>query len=151
MNEVAMLLTILGAVLVPVLLIGVVMYVITSLAYKKVFDMYEYQNWVFAWIPFLRTYALADVCVKDEPEVVLLGMHINSQLFKFWWVIQLVVAFIPYIGGIASFVLQIICLGHCYTTVYADMDDKTYSESQGLGYLSSVISLIFIIKALFHR
>lgn len=151
MSSLVMIWTILGAAIIPALVLGIVAYVAMALAYQKALKLYDYAHPFFAWIPFLNTYALADAVAKGEPEVEIFGQCIGSQIFKFWWAIQFLVSCIPYVGSIAGMVIRVICLGHCMTVVYADMDDKTYSECQALGYVSALVSLIFIVQMLLHK
>lgn len=134
-------------ILLFIAIIGLLVYVLASIGKMKALKAMDYGNAWMAWIPFLNYYALADA-TSDEPTELLPGVSVPAIAFKLWWVLLFILPAIPVIGGIAVIALNVICMGYCYKTIYAVIDDKAADDVAVLAYLSAVIGLIPFIKFL---
>lgn len=124
-----------------------IFYGLTALSYQKIFRAYGYQHPGYAWIPFYRLYILADLTCDD---VFKLGeFEIEKKIFLWWWIITYVIAFVPFVGGFISFILNILCLGYCHHEGIKKVD-PTY-DSTVLSYLSSLLPIILWILVLPKR
>ena len=87
---------ILGTYVLVALAILVGGYVLTSIAHMKALKALGYDNAWMAWIPFAQQYALADVAAGNQETVMLFGsLSVPAMLYKFWWVLWIVLMFIP--------------------------------------------------------
>ena len=124
-----------------------IFYGLTAFSYQKIFKAYGYQHPGYAWIPFYRLYILADLTCGD---VFKLGeFEIEKKIFLWWWIITYVIAFIPFVGSLISFILNVLCLGYCHHEGIKKVD-PTY-DSVVLSYLSSLLPLILWILVLPKR
>jgi hypothetical protein len=102
-----------------------------------------------AWIPFVRLYAFADVAADNQESVHMFGsISVPAVLYKFWWVVWIVLPFVPFIGSLASTVVLVVFLGNCYVKMYARLEGTTEQEQQVIGYLSGFLPIIAIVKFL---
>ena len=102
-----------------------------------------------AWIPFVRLYAFADVAADNQENVHMFGsISVPAVLYKFWWVVWIVLPFVPFIGSLASTVVLVVFLGNCYVKMYARLEGTTEQEQQVIGYLSGFLPIIAIVKFL---
>lgn len=86
MDNVALFLAVLGAYLAVFLVIGLVVYVLSSLAHMKALKALGYSKAWMAWIPFVRLYAFADVAADNQESVHMFGsISVPAVLYKFWW------------------------------------------------------------------
>lgn len=69
-------------------------------------------------------------------------------IYKFWWILWIVLPFVPVIGSLASTVVLVVFLGNCYVKIYARLDGTSEQEQQVIGYLSGFLSIIAIVKFL---
>lgn len=99
-------------------------------------------------IPFLNTYALADIVPlsQDGKVYVTRNLGVSKNIFCFWWLFAVGFTFIPFIDGIIGIVIQVFCLIKIYSFVYAIYDDKQESEETIIAILSSIIPIIFLLK-----
>lgn len=149
MDDVAVLLAVLGAYLMVFVVIALIAYVLSSLAHMKALKALGYDKAWMAWIPFAQFYALADAAADNQQSVHLFGsVSVPAALYKFWWALWIVVSFIPVIGSIAAFAIIVIFLGNCYVKIYARLDGTSEQEQQVIGYLSGFLSIIAIVKFL---
>lgn len=132
-----------GFLLVPVF-IAIAWYVLSSIAHLKALKRLNYANAWLAWIPFGRWFALADCLDTDTAKPC--GVAMAMRYFRFWWLVQFFIGFVPTIGPIASFVLVLLCLGWTYTAVYAALDGRSESDMAPLGYLSAIFGIIPVVK-----
>lgn len=123
-----------------------IVYVIYSLAIYKLLRRTDYVNSWMAWIPYLNYYALAD-CVCYSNYVTILGQSVNAKLFKFWFVVSLLISAIPYVGGVLSFILQTLCLGYCFTEIFAIVENRMTVETKLIGHLAGAFPIIGVIKS----
>lgn len=131
--------------------VSIAVYVLSSIGISKVLGMYGYANKWHAWIPFLNYYALATVALGDSKSYVLFGKDIPAAVFKFWWVSLFVTGLIPFVGGILGIAIQVICFGTVYTLIYSALENKTIEECKVLGYVSSIIGIIPLVKFLMYK
>lgn len=149
MDDVALLLAVLGAYLAVFLVIGLVVYVLSSLAHMKALKALGYSKAWMAWIPFVRLYAFADVAADNQESVHMFGsISVPAVLYKFWWVVWIVLPFVPIIGSLASTVVLVVFLGNCYVKMYARLEGTTEQDQQVIGYLSGLLPIIAIVKFL---
>lgn len=150
-SEAIALLAGMGALLAVVGIIGIIMYVLYGISHMKAYKMMGYKNAWGAWIPFYSSYVLADCIPESKESVNILGLSIPGTLFKFWWIVSFVVAYVPAVGTILSLVVTILCAGKCYTTIYATLEGKSQDEVKVVGYLSGWLSIIAIFKFLSYK
>lgn len=149
MDNVALFLAVLGAYLAVFLVIGLVVYVLSSLAHMKALKALGYSKAWMAWIPFVRLYAFADMAADNQESVHMFGsISVPAVLYKFWWVVWIVLPFVPFIGSLASTVVLVVFLGNCYVKMYARLEGTTEQEQQVIGYLSGFLPIIAIVKFL---
>ena len=115
------------------------LYGLTALCYQKIFKAYGYAHPGYAWIPFYRLYILADLTCDSTFKFA--DFEIEKKIFVWWWIIAYVIAYVPFVGGIVSFILNIICLGFCYDEGIKKLD-PTY-DSKVLSYVSTVFPIVF--------
>lgn len=122
-------------------------YGLTSLSYQKIFKAYGYAHPGYAWVPFYRLYILADLTCG---ETFKLGeFEISKKVFLWWWVITYVIAFVPFVGGLVGFILNVICLGFCHHEGIKRVD-PTY-DSFVLSYVSAIFSIVLWLLVLPKR
>ena len=127
-------------------IVAIAVYVLYGISHMKALQMMGYDKAWAAWIPFFSSYALAACIPETKENVNIFGLSIPGKVFKFWWVLSFVVAYVPGIGSLLSLAVTIICAGLCYTSIYATLEGKSQDEVKVVGYLSGWISLIAIIK-----
>jgi hypothetical protein len=138
-----------GASAILVFIVMLAFYVVTSLGYMKALKQFGYPRAWFAWIPFARYYALADVAVSGLDNVLLFNqLSIPAMLYKFWWAVSLVAYFIPTIGRLIAMVIQVVFLGNTFVKLFARLDRTDEKSQQVLGYISGLIPFVAAIKFL---
>ena len=131
------------------LVLAVAIYVVNALATMKALKALGYDKSWMAWIPFANYYALADVICKDKDSIrIVNSFDVPANLFKFWWVLLFVAAFIPKIGGLLSETVLVLFLGTNFIKIFALYDRKSESEEQVLGYISGAFPIVAAIKFL---
>lgn len=119
-------------------IVFLVIYGFTSLSYQKIFKAYNYAHPGYAWIPFYRLYILADLTCGDT---FMLGeFEIEKKIFLWWWLITYIIAFVPLVGGLISFILNVLCLGFCHHEGIKKVD-PTY-DNVVLSYVSAIFSIV---------
>ena len=148
----AALVAILGAYLIIVLMIVVVCWVLYGISHMKALKAVGYDKAWMAWIPYANMWALAEVALDGDESVTLFGsFNIPEIAFKIWWVIGLVLSFIPTVGSLLNLVLTVICLGTCYIKMYAKLDGRDEKDVQALGYVSGFFPIIAVFNFLFGK
>lgn len=138
-------------ILFVLVLVGVVC-VLYGISHSKALKALGYARPWMVWIPFANCWALAEVALDGEENIKLFdSFSVPATLFKLWWLIMYGVLLIPGVGEILSLALQVICLGTCYTKIYARLDGKTEAETQALGYVSGFFPIIAVFKFLMGR
>ena len=149
MDDFAVVMAVLGAYLVVIVVIVLAVYVLSSLAHMKALKALGYDKAWMAWIPLAQYYALADVAAGNQESVTLFGsVSVPAILYKFWWIVWIVVSFVPVIGSIAAFAVIVVFLGNSYVKIYARLDGTSEQEQQVIGYLSGFLQIIAIVKFL---
>jgi hypothetical protein len=124
-------------------------YVVSALGFYKALKRLGYNNAWMAWIPFANYYALADAAANGQEEVNLIGtLTIPAILYKLWWLVMLVAAFIPVIGNILVLVIRVICLGSVFIKLLARLTYTSEQSQQAMGYVSGLIPIVAAIKFL---
>ncbi len=148
MDEMAMV-GVVWAIIIFSFLIGAIFYVLCGISHSKALKALGYDKPWMAWIPFANFWALAEVALDGEENILFFdSLRVPAMLFKLWWLVAYAVALIPGVGGLLNLVLQIICLGACYTKMYARLDGKTEDETKGIGYVSGFLPIIAVFKFL---
>ena len=130
-------------------IVGIFLWVFMSLAHMKALNALGYDKAWIAWIPYVSYYGLADAVCESEEKVTLFGkFEIPSILFKLWWILPLVLVFLPLGNAYALItrVIYVIFLGCTYAKMYARLDGKTEQETQVFGCVSGFIPLIAACK-----
>ena len=127
-------------------ILSIAVYVLYGISHMKAFKMMGYDKAWAAWIPFFSSYALADCIPETKEDVNIFGLSIPGNLFKFWWIVSIVVAYVPAVGTLLSLAVTIICAGLCYTSIYSILEGKSKDEVKVVGYLSGWINIIAIVK-----
>ena len=127
-------------------LIGIAIYVWSSLVTYRALQAAKYDKAWMAWVPFLNYYALADV-TKDEGEntKVLNAFEVPNWLYQFFWVV-LVITTIFNINGTVEWILNIACsvifLGTIYTKLFAWHDKVSEDEKRTMGIVSGIFNVV---------
>lgn len=130
-------------------IICIIGWVLSGIAHMKMLRLVGYAYPWMAWIPFLKYYAMADAIPGDE--VRLFGTSMSKRLFSFWWALTFIVPLIPAVGTILNVVLTVICLGQCYTVLFAVTDRRDISETTVIGHISAAFPIVAVFKYLFRR
>lgn len=140
-----------GTILFVLVLAGVLC-VLYGISHSKALKALGYARPWMVWIPFANYWALAEVALDGEENIIFFDSYsVPATLFKLWWLIMYGVSVIPGVGSILSLAIRVICLGTCYTKMYARLDGKTEAETQALGYVSGFFPIIAIFKFLMGR
>ena len=138
-----------GSFFIGAFILLAIAYVISSLAFVKVFTKLGYQSPVLGWVPILNLYILATLVSTGVKQVKVLGIaEIDVTLYRFAWLLAVAVSFIPGIGKVLSLIIRVIYFGDLYSRVYAATDDTSVEDQVGLGIVSGIFSIVFIVKAL---
>lgn len=127
-------------------IVSIVVYVLFGISHMKALRMMGYDKAWAAWIPFFSSYALADCIPETKENIDIFGISIPGNIFKFWWILSLVVVFVPKFGTLLSTAVTIICAGLCYTSIYSILEGKSKDEVKVVGYLSGWLNIIAIAK-----
>ena len=137
------------AIYLIMLLIALIVWLVSCMAHYKMFKMMNYQYPIAAWIPYWRSYALADVVVGKEKQIIVFGLKVPATLFKLYWLVSFALALvIPGIGSIISFILTSLCVGICYGRIYSVLEKEPIEDCLVLGIVSGFIRIIAVIKFL---
>ena len=131
--------------------IAVAMYILRSFAFRKVLRKYNYRKTWMAFIPYAQYYAIADAAAEGKPTMKFFSADCPVWWFKFWYIITTAGSFVPFIGPTAVFVFRMFFLGFVYRTIYARCEKRTLGSRTALGFVSSFIELIPIIKFLHYN
>lgn len=132
------------------LAIVVAVYVFYGLSHMKALKALGYDKAWLAWIPYGVYFGCADAVSQNEENVMLFNkFSIPSMVFKLWWVLPIVISFLPLndsLINIVNRVLYIIFLGCTYAKMYARIEGKTEEETQVLGCVSGFLPIIAACK-----
>jgi hypothetical protein len=102
-----------------------------------------------AWVPLVAYYAIADAAANGEQNVHLIGtISIPAMLYKLWWLVVIVVNFVPAIGSLAALVIQVICLGSIFIKLISRVTNTAETDNQVFGYISGLIPIVGAIRFL---
>ena len=105
-----------------------------------------------AWIPFANVYACMEAVSGGQDNVrILNSFDIPVMLYKLWWIVMLVVSFIPVIGGFLTVVLRVVFMGDAYAKMYSALERKPIEDCRVIGYVSGFINIIASIKFLTNK
>lgn len=128
----------------------IAVYVFYALAHMKALKALGYDKAWLAWIPYGVYFGCADAVSKDEESVKLFDkFSIPAMVFKLWWVLPLVINFLPLDESVIQFinrVIYIVFLGCTYAKMYARIEGKTEKDTQVLGCISGFIPIIAACK-----
>ena len=122
----------------------IALYVVTALATMKALRILGYANAWFAWIPFLNIYALVDATGEDNADIF--GLSISTSILRFYSLIAFGCSFVPFVGGIVSCIINLLCGWWMYKNVYALLDGKSPDDESVIALLSALIGIIPIFK-----
>lgn len=135
-----------ASVMIVIAILAIAVYVLFGISHMKALKMMGYDKAWAAWIPFFSSYALADCIPETKENVDIFGLSIPGTVFKFWWLVSFIVAYVPVVGTLLSLAVTIICAGLCYTSIYSILEGKSKDEVKLVGYLSGWINIIAIVK-----
>ena len=138
-----------GGFMVFFLILVVALYVISALAFSKALKTVGYKYPWFAWIPFLNLYALTDAALDtddDAKRILFNKVNITKQIAKFWIVAYIIIGRIPTVGSYIAMALMVLVMGPVYALLYAKIEEKTYEDTQVLGYVSAFIPIVPVFK-----
>lgn len=139
-------------VLLFLFIILVACYVLCSFSHMKALKALGYDKAWLAWIPYGVWFACADSVSRDEESVKLFNsFDVSALVFKLWWIVPLVLAFLPInssIYNVINVVLRVIFLGCAYTKMYARLEYKAESDTQAVGYVSGFLPIVAVVKFL---
>ncbi len=130
---------------------GIVCYVLFALGTMHVLKKLNYPTAWFAWIPIANTFALGQCCDEGDGKNHVFGLEVPNIVICLYPVISFLVSMIPVLGWLASLAVTFLCGGLVYTSIYAQMEGKTEKDCQVIGYLSSIIVFIPIVKFMIYR
>lgn len=122
-------------------------YILSSFAVMKALKILGYDKPWLAWIPYGLYFALTEATGYATVDLNL-GLSIDMNLFRFWWVLIIVTPMIPGVGMLLTTALNIIVLGWNYGVLFAALDSKDYDETKGLGYVAGFFGIVAFIKFL---
>ena len=151
MNNLGVLLGALGIFMVVIVAIAIAVWVLWGKSTSKVLKAFDYANSWMAWIPVLNYFALAQITADKDKNTTVIKWKIPTIAFSLWFIVGWVLAEIPNVGSILNIVLQVICLGTCFTFIYSKCEGKTVEEVQAIGYVSGLIPIIALCKFLSYK
>lgn len=148
-SSVLAILAVAGFFAILTLLAVAVFYVLSSVSHMKALKALGYDKPWLAWVPGGNLYAVADAALNGDESIMFFGSFVvPAAVFRFWWAIALVLMFVPIIGNLCCFALFIICLGTCYTRLYARLEYKSEQDTMVIGFLSGLFPIIAVCKFL---
>ena len=126
------------------LVVGLVVYILTSLGLYKYLKMMNHQYAYAAWIPFWGMFCAAQtVPVDEEKRVTLFGTTKVPQLVLcLYWLIGWCLNFIPVIGAIAGVVVNFGGAFIIYKSVYARIEGTQESEVVGKAVVTTLFPFV---------
>ena len=131
--------------------VGVAMYILRALAYRKAMRLLHYRKSWMAWIPFAQHYALADAASEGAPTMKLFNADCPVWFFKFWFLMSYALSVFPFGGAIAGFIYRLFFQGSVFRTAYAKIENRSLGSRTAIGFFSTIIELIPIIKFLSYN
>jgi hypothetical protein len=134
----------LGVFIFIFLIIGIFIYILNALALYKMASNRNINNPWFAWIPFLNMYLMGLIIDEKvylgswEIPYAQLILPLGTLVVSF---ISSLLAMIPYVGGIISFLLTIVLAVYICAALYRIF--KLYKPESAVLYL--ILSIIFSI------
>ncbi len=150
-DDAALGLAVLGALMVPIIIIALVIYLVNAIARFKYLKIRGYANAWMAFIPILDVYSCVDATYGNVEKIKIFGISLPAMLVKLYPLIISVcagiISRIPNIGGISS-ILSILSLA-LSIAVFIDMQERLQQEvSVGFAVLANIIAIIAPIKLL---
>lgn len=137
----------LGGVITIIIVCGAV-YAIQALAWYRMFDMCgHYKPWA-AWIPIYNLLVMCECC--DADYVDLIGsIRVPMKIFRFWWIVAIVLCWVPLVGFILDLALIVLCMGWIYMNILANVRNTSPEEEMMNGYICAtnpILAIIFMFK-----
>lgn len=129
-------------------------YVISSLAVMRMLKTLRYKNAYFAWIPFARSYALADV-VSEDFEIF--GYIVPLEYFRFYFILPMfssMLSAVPFLGPILSTLLVFLLFyinAFLYQRIYAMLDGVEPEDTLLIAWVSVFIPVVPVLIWLFKK
>ena len=138
-----------------ILLIAAAIYVFNSLFMMKALTHIGYKHPWFAWIPFLNSYAIADLAKGDENGLIdILGWKFDVRAYKFYWALPIMISsfsiFMIPLGSILGLAINAVCGAICYKEFYSNFEtiDK---KNEWVCYVTGICPIIAPIKFLCYK
>lgn len=129
----------------------VAFYVLFAIGTMKVLKARGHAYPWMAWVPVLNYFALGQTCDEGDGNVTLIGLRIPTLVFSLWFVLFLVVGYIPNVGSLLQTIVQVLFFGRTCQCVYAKMEGKPENETAVIGYLSGLLPIIAMVKFLCYK
>ena len=136
-------------------LFSIAIYVANAIIMTKALTEVGYKYPWFSWIPFLKSYAIADLLKADENGLIVVGgLKFDIKVYKFYWLASLMVSsfvfFVIPVGAIVSIAINAFCGALCYKELYSNFEiiDK---KNEWICYLTGIIPIIAPIKYLIYK
>ena len=134
-----------------IIAVAIAMYILTGFAYQKAMRILKYKYSWMAWIPYAKHYALADAASEGKDTMKLFNANCPVFFFKFWFLLSPALTMLPFAGPLAAFVYKLFFQGSVYRAYYEKIDGKSAGGATTLGFFSTVITLIPVIKFLSYK
>lgn len=143
MSDLGSALAITGGVILFVLLIIVGAYLLGAFATRRVLLYFGHERPWMAFIPVVSTIACVQCMQTDaEGNVALFGQNIKRDIFQWYPLITIVVAFVPVIGSLVSTVANIIANAHMYKDL---LSAESGQDEAVLAWVSAFIPIVWLV------
>ena len=150
-KELLTLLNIIIELLGVIAIVSIISYVLNAIGLYHVLKRQGYKNPWFAWIPILNTLGLCMASQDENGNIRIFGKDMDAGLFTCIQVISpFVLMFIPGIGGVLSLIIHILFMGRVLHITYVRMEGVSENEKKVIAYISSVVSIITVVKFLIY-
>ncbi|MDO4262246.1 MAG: hypothetical protein Q4C82_09215 [Eubacteriales bacterium] len=148
MDVSTMFLTLGVGLLLGIVAITIVWYVAFSYSHMKALNALGYSKPWLAWIPFGVYYACAEAVEPEDHPVQILGsFEVPGVVFRFWWVVPLVLTVVPIsFGSLITLAMSIIFSGSAYAKMYAVLYKTSEKEEQVIGCVSGFLPIVAVVK-----
>ncbi len=152
MDEATTLLALIGAIVVPIVIICIAVYLVDAIAKFKYLKVRGYANAWMAFIPYLNTYSCVDATYGNVEQIKIFGISLPSIVVKLYPVVCTVLtgilSRIPSVGTGLSSLVSLILIA-VSVAVFMDMQERLGQEvSIGFAILANIIAIIAPIKLL---
>ncbi len=147
-------LTVLGAAIGVVSLIGLILYLIASIARYRYLKIRSYENAWLAFIPIANIWAVVEATYGNREKINIYGWEAPAIVLKLWpivtYVLALVINVIPLIGSVLSillYILDIAVLAMIFKDIMEQLDKPQETVTAVIVVIFRVIADILILSA----